>query len=398
MNSYFCDHNPNLKLLMKKYDLIVVGGGALGTFHAYHALKMGLKVALFERDSKPMSAAVRNFGQIVPSGMDTKWQRLGRRSLAIYQDIQQKFDISARKNGTVYIASNQDELTLIEEMAAINQQENYASQILTKDQCLEQYEGLRTDYCVGGLFFPDEITLEPRVATSRVLQYLVEQESLYYFPNQTVIDVQENRQECVVRTNHGQIHAAAKVMVCSGSEFKILYPQLLEASDIVAVKLQMLLTEPQPTQRFAGSILTGLSIRRYEAFETCPSYQKIKATENPTSLDKQWGVHILFKQATDGSVIIGDTHEYAPVAQADSLGFDNRQDMNDFMVDEAKKIFDLQTDQIKHTWNGMYCQCQTQDIFQHNVSENIQLLTGIGGKGMTASPGFAEMNIAKIFK
>lgn len=32
-----------------KYDLIVVGGGILGTFHAYHALKRGLKVALIEK-------------------------------------------------------------------------------------------------------------------------------------------------------------------------------------------------------------------------------------------------------------------------------------------------------------------------------------------------------------
>lgn len=28
----------------QSYDLIVVGGGVLGTFHAYHALQAGLKV------------------------------------------------------------------------------------------------------------------------------------------------------------------------------------------------------------------------------------------------------------------------------------------------------------------------------------------------------------------
>ncbi len=108
-------------------------------------------------------------------------------------------------------------------------------------------------------------------------------------------------------------------------------------------------------------------------------------------------MHILFKQATDGSVIVGDTHEYAPVAEIDELGFDNRQDMNELMMDEAQKIIDLQTNQIKDVWNGVYCQCKTKDIFQHNVSDNVQIVTGIGGKGMTASPGFAEMNIAKIF-
>lgn len=60
------------------YDLLVVGGGVLGTFHAYHALQRGLKVALIEKDARPQSATVRNFGQVVPSGMNQKWQNFGR--------------------------------------------------------------------------------------------------------------------------------------------------------------------------------------------------------------------------------------------------------------------------------------------------------------------------------
>ena len=47
-----------------EYDLVVVGGGVLGTFHAYHALKKGLRVALFEKDRQPQGATVRNFGQV----------------------------------------------------------------------------------------------------------------------------------------------------------------------------------------------------------------------------------------------------------------------------------------------------------------------------------------------
>lgn len=78
------------------YDLIVVGGGVLGTFHAFHALKKGLKVAIIEKDKMPISATVKNFGQVVPSGMDSKWQAYGRESLLIYKEIQSQFDISIR--------------------------------------------------------------------------------------------------------------------------------------------------------------------------------------------------------------------------------------------------------------------------------------------------------------
>ena len=89
-----------------QYDLIVIGGGVLGTFHAYHALKAGMKVAIIEKDKMPKSATIQNFGQVVPSGMDSKWQTYGRESLAIYKEIQSQFDISVRQNGSVYLASN----------------------------------------------------------------------------------------------------------------------------------------------------------------------------------------------------------------------------------------------------------------------------------------------------
>ncbi|NJL73845.1 MAG: FAD-dependent oxidoreductase, partial [Saprospiraceae bacterium] len=52
----------------KKYDLAIVGGGILGTAHAYEAARQGLKVAIFERNPSPVGATVRNFGMIWPIG------------------------------------------------------------------------------------------------------------------------------------------------------------------------------------------------------------------------------------------------------------------------------------------------------------------------------------------
>ena len=72
----------------RKYDLVVVGGGIIGTFCAYHALKKGKSVLLLEKDSQPHEASIRNFGQIIPSGqsLDT-WFQLGRKSLKIYKEV-----------------------------------------------------------------------------------------------------------------------------------------------------------------------------------------------------------------------------------------------------------------------------------------------------------------------
>ncbi|GEC71620.1 FAD dependent oxidoreductase TIGR03364 [Flavobacterium flevense] len=381
----------------KKYDLIVIGGGALGTFHAYHALQNGYSVALFEKDKEPISATVRNFGQVVPSGMDTKWQEYGRESLVIYDEIQNKFDISVRNNGSVYLASNDEEVQLIEELSVINKNNGYQSHLLTKEECLNDYPGLRSDYVKAGLFFPQEVTVEPRIMINRLREYLITEKGLDFYGNTKILGCNKIGDVVEIQTANHDVFKAGKVIICCGSEFKTLYPELFAGSDLEVTKLQMMQTKPQLGYNLKGSILTGLSIRRYEAFYECPSFAAIKAKENPDSFEKKWGVHILFKQATDGSVIIGDSHEYANAANMDDLGFDLRMDVDEFMINEAKKIIDLPSYEIQNKWFGIYSQCKNKDIFQHTIDDDIHIVTGIGGKGMTGSAGFSKENIKRIF-
>ncbi len=382
--------------MQKHYDLLIIGGGVLGIFHAYHALERGLSVAILDKNKHARGSSVQNFGQVVPSGMNTEWQQYGRKSLEIYKSIQAKFDISVRQNGSVYIASDEEELTLLEELAALNRQQDYPSQLLTAQECLQRYEGLRADYCRGGLFFPEEITLEPRTAVHRIRQYLEEQKGLDYYPQVLATEVEVIGDSCQVVASDGRVFYADQVLICSGYEFQTLFPKEYAQSDLQACKLQMLLLEPQPTQVIPGSILTGLSIRRYESFSECPSYPAIKAKEAPDSLAKKWSVHILFKQAVDGSVILGDTHEYADASDAESLGTLIREDMNRFMLDEAAKIFELQNWNVRETWIGTYAQCKNSDIFRNTIDGRIHLLTGIGGKGMTGSAGYAAAHLQDV--
>ena len=105
---------------MKKYDLIIVGGGIIGTFCAYHALRLKKSVLLLEKDSIPYEGSFRNFGQGVPSGQSLdKWFEYGRKSLKIYSELQEETDISVVKNGSWYLASDDFEATMLEEIQHI---------------------------------------------------------------------------------------------------------------------------------------------------------------------------------------------------------------------------------------------------------------------------------------
>lgn len=381
----------------KHFDVIVTGAGVLGSFHAYHAARKGLKVLLLEKDSEPMEATVRNFGMVIPSGMSQgKWQEYGWRSTEIYQEIQSKFDISVRKNGAVYIASDSTEMTLLEELAAINEKRGYGSVITGKEACMEKYPGLRASYCVGGLFFPDEITVEPSRMIHHLIAFLKEQLAVTYRPLSMVRSVLYKQDRCVVETSDGATFTGDQVIICNGHDFKTLYPQLFFNSDIVVSKLQMMRTSPMEGYVLPGSVFSGLSIRRYESFAECPSYKTSGAsTINETC--KKWGIHVLFKQAKDGSIIIGDSHEYEEAKNADRLGYDVKQVINDIILEEAQRMFRFPHWNIAKQWNGYYAQRKGHDLFMETVDTNTRVITAIGGKGMTASAALAEENINTIF-
>lgn len=377
---------------MPAYDLIVVGAGVLGTFHAYHAAKAGLRVLLLEKDPYPVGATVRNFGQIVPSGLAGRWFDYGRRSLEIYREIQQEADLTVRQNGSIYLASDADEWTLANELHDRYQAIGYASELLTSERCLTNYPSLQPNYVVGGIFFPQELSVEPEQLIHRLIEYVQQKFGVEYRPGSVVIDVESNADGATVTLSNRTRFAAGRVLICGGHEVRLLFPDVMADAGLVVSKLQMMLTEPVLGLSLPGNILTGLTIRRYEAFGECPSFAAIsQRTPDQFAELKKLGIHILFKQAIDGSIIVGDSHEYAEATQAETLGYHTQEYINDLMLAEARRIVNFPLT-VRKTWAGFYSQTNAE-IFEHTVDEHIRIVTGIGGKGMSSGAGYAEETI-----
>ncbi|MBO0929603.1 TIGR03364 family FAD-dependent oxidoreductase [Fibrella aquatilis] len=378
------------------YDLIIVGAGILGATHAYHAAQRGLKVLLLEKDNHPVSSTVRNFGQIVPSGMAGRWFEYGRRTLELYRQWQAETDLSLRQNGSIYVASDDDEWQLANELFDRRRAENYPCELLTATQTLAKYPTLRPDYIRGALWFPDEMSAEPDQFIHRFIDFIVRKHGVTYRPNAAVVDCLSNYGGAIVTLAGGERLSASRVLICGGYEFRLLYPDVFANSGLVVSKLQMLQTVPMPAVSLPGNILTGLTIRRYESFTECPSFASIQTPPHLAEL-KKWGVHILFKQATDGSIIIGDSHEYASAARIDDLGYDTKDALNHLMLTEARRIVQFPVDHIARTWAGYYAQTASADraneIFEHDVDDYIRIVTGIGGKGMSSGAGYAEASL-----
>ncbi len=376
---------------MPAYDLIIIGAGVLGTFHAYHAAKAGQRVLLLEKDRYPVGATVRNFGQVVPSGLAGRWFEYGRRSLEIYRDIQAQADITIRQNGTIYVASEPSEWQVANELHDRYVRVGYRSELLTKAQVLARYPTLRPDYVVGGLFFPDELSVEPEQMIQRLIGFVQQTYGVDYRPGSLVVGCDPTGDHVRVTLANGQSFEGGRVLLCGGHEVRLLFPDVLAQAGLVVSKLQMLLAEPVAGLDLPGNILTGLTIRRYEAFQECPSYGQLSPVSPELAELQRWGIHILFKQAVDGSIIVGDSHEYAVATEQEDLGYHTQDYINTLMLTEARRIVSFPLT-VSKTWAGFYSQTPAE-IFEHDIAPNIRIITGIGGKGMSSSAGYAEESI-----
>lgn len=380
---------------MKKYDLIVVGGGILGTFHAYHAARKGKKVLILEKDNRPVGSTVQNFGQVVPSGLAGKWFDLGRRSLEIYAEISRSADLSVTSKGSVYLASDEDEWQVAQEMSELHTDLGYENLLLSPKGIKDKYPYVKKEYARGGIFYPRDLSVEPHLMIYRLLEFVRESHGVDLITSKAVIGCEDTAEGVELTLAGHEKHLADKVVICSGYVFNILFPDIYRQSGLIVSKLQMMKTNPMPGVKLEGNILTGLTIRRYESFEQCPSFAQLQTPESLQEL-KKWGIHILFKQGADGSIILGDSHEYAGVGEVENLGLGSKDFIDELMLKEASRIVDFDVRNIAQKWSGYYAQ-HPDEIFEFDVSPNIHIRTGIGGKGMTSGAGYAEEVINGLY-
>ncbi len=382
---------------MKQFDLLVVGGGIAGTFHAYHALQKGLKVGLVEKDHRPNGASVRNFGMVVPSGIGKAFQDYGKKSIEIYRSVHTQCNIEIASNGSVYFASDEDEEQLITELHEMNRHSGYPSMMLSKKECVSRYAFMKPDYARAAIFFPQEISVDPRSFLDKMHAFMRQNPLFTYLNKRFVVDIDSGGNTVKARDSHGNLLLAANLVLCCGSAVDTLYPLWFENAELQLVKLQMLRLKPQQALSMQGNIFTGKTIRRYESFAACPSFDAIKSKNANDAFADKWGVHILLKQDADGSILLGDSHEYASLTDNQSLDFRIRNDVNEYFVTEAKKMFNLKHWDADFCWTGTYLQSKNAGFFQKVVDNKMHILTALGGKGMTISPALSLEKVSAIF-
>ena len=67
--------------------------------------------------------------------------------------------------------------------------------------------------------------------------------------------------------------------------------------------------------------------------------------------------------------------------------------MNETILWYGQQMLTLPSWKMQKMWNGYYLIHPQQQIYTETINDRIHIVTGIGGKGMSTGPGFAQRHI-----
>ena len=357
-------------------DVAVVGAGIVGLAHALVAARAGLKVLVLDRDARAVGASIRNFGFITVTGQrrgDT-WRR-AMRARDVWAELAGPAGIAVHHRGLAVVARRAEALAVLEEFAAGPMGQGCT---ILRGAALDRLAPALRPGHAGALWSPHELRVESREAIPRLRAYLAREYGAE-FRHAAVHAVAEGRLD----TAQGAVRAE-RILVCPGTDLATLFPEIMTRRQTTLCKLHMMRLAA-PGFRLPGAVMSDLGLVRYAGYAEAPSLPTLRArlaAEQAEAL--RWGVHLIAVQGADGSLVVGDSHEYG--AAHDPF---QPKAIDDLILDELRAVLDVPGLEVVERWVGVY-PSGPEDCFVEAPFPGVRLVLVTSGTGASTAFGLAE--------
>jgi FAD dependent oxidoreductase TIGR03364 len=371
-------------------QVVIVGGGVLGTMHAVMARRRGFSVVHLEREPEARGASVRNFGLVWVSGRRAGPElALALRARELWEEIAASAPGTGfRPAGSLTLATREAELRVLGEAAELPDAKQRDFELLDPDGVRAVNPALRGEF-LGGLYCGADAIVEPRVTLPALRSMLADTvfpstglagPGYEWLPGREAIEVAAHG----VRDQRGRWYHGDLVVLCTGANFTGVAGPHLAATPhhLRRVRLQMMQTAPFP-ETLTTSVADGDSLRYYPAYDV-PSLARL-GPQTPVAAASR--AQLLLVQRADGGLTIGDTHSYD-----EPFAFDVAEEPYDHLRARAEALLGRPLPRVLRRWAGVYSEVTGTSGLYHRsvVAPGVVLVTGPGGRGMTCSPAIAE--------
>lgn len=240
----------------KSFDVIVIGGGAIGASSAYQLAKQGANVALLDEFDLNTQASGRNAGslhgqiQYEPfEELGTDWAKQFLHGLSILADSLEIWkglsselgvDLEVSSNGGLMIAENEKNLRHLEEKVRLENSIGIASRMLSQSELQEKAPYISSKM-VGAAYCPIEGKANPLVVAPAFADAARRHGAIISTKTQ-VLEIEKSATGFTVATSAGQF-IGSKVLITANAGIPKLTAGLGRRIPISDVPVQVSVTE-----------------------------------------------------------------------------------------------------------------------------------------------------------
>jgi len=202
----------------KTYDVIIIGGGIIGTATGYYLAKGGMKVLLLEKNFLTAGSTGRCITGIrqqfsTPTSIQTAME-----SVRFFSQMKEEFgmDVEWKNSGYLFLAHSEDLVEMFKKNIEIQKSFGLDVEFIQADECKKIVPLLDTDGLVGGAYCPSDGQANPFLTVRGYVEGIRRYGGdIKIKAKVTAIDVNNGRVESV-RTAAGNTYTAPMIVNTAG--------------------------------------------------------------------------------------------------------------------------------------------------------------------------------------
>jgi len=302
------------------------------------------------------------------------WAR-AHRSREIWDEVAPQAGIPILHRGLMMTARRPEAVAVLEAFLATEMGEG--CRLLSAREVRGDMPCMAGEALLAALWSPHDLRVESRDAIPRLATWLRARQGVNFRWGEAALSVETGK----VVTTRGEI-AAGAVVVCPGDDLYALFPDRVANAGVTRCKLQMLRLA-DPGFRLSAAVMSDLGLTRYAGYAALEPASALKTrlmAEQPDHFRN--GVHLIVVQSADGSLVVGDSHHYAPTPDPFS-----HQHVDGLILDEFAHVFGRPAPAVVERWTGTYASAKDRTVLIDTPMAGVRLAMVTTGAG--ASTGFA---------
>ncbi|MBC2855092.1 NAD(P)/FAD-dependent oxidoreductase [Cetobacterium sp. 2A] len=345
------------------YDVLIIGAGIVGASVAREFSRYNLKIAVLEKDNDVADETTKANSAIVHSGYDArsgslmaKYNVLGN---AMYEDLCKELSVPFKRNGSLVIAFNEDEMKHIETLYKRGLVNGVPELSIISKEDVKKLEPNISDEVVGALYAKTAGIVSPWELTEALMDNAIDN-GVELFLNTKVLEIEKKENYFVIKTNNDTFET--KIIInCSG-----VYTDLIH--NMVAPESYKIF--PRSGEYFVLDKTQGARIT--STIFQCPS---------------ELGKGVLVAPTIHGNLLVGP----------DSIEVEDRSDIST-NAERLEKIKSLGSRSVKdinfrdciRNFSGVRSENDRDDfIIEESSVKGFFDVAGIKSPGLTSAPAIA---------